>query len=82
MADREREADEFYAALAPDDIGEQEMRVLRQSCAVLDGTDAALLDWISASGIAAIAADNYAVEERRQALPDERGGAPLTVDVS
>jgi hypothetical protein len=35
MADREREADEFYAALAPDDIGEEEMRVLRQSCAGL-----------------------------------------------
>ena len=31
-------------------------------CAALDGHDAALLDWISASGIAAIAADNYAVE--------------------
>jgi len=50
---------------------------LRHSCAVLDGTDDALLDWISASGIAAIAADNYAVEERRQALPDERAGALL-----
>ena len=35
MADREREADEFYAALAPDDIGEEKMRVLRQSCAGL-----------------------------------------------
>jgi kynurenine formamidase len=31
-------------------------------CAALDGRDAALLEWISASGIAAIAADNYAVE--------------------
>ncbi len=30
MADREREADEFCAALAPDDLGEEEMRVLRQ----------------------------------------------------
>src|SRR4029453_8247669 len=35
MADREREADEFYASLAPDDIGEEKMRVLRQSCAGL-----------------------------------------------
>jgi hypothetical protein len=35
MADREREADEFYAALAPDDIGVEEMRVLRQACAGL-----------------------------------------------
>jgi Glycosyl hydrolase family 63 C-terminal domain len=35
MADREREADEFYAALAPDDIGVEEMRVVRQACAGL-----------------------------------------------
>ncbi|KAB2849684.1 MAG: cyclase family protein [Hyphomicrobiaceae bacterium] len=35
---------------------------LHNMCAALDGTDRALLDWISASGIAAIAADNYAVE--------------------
>jgi hypothetical protein len=31
-------------------------------CAVLDGRDPALLQWITDSGIAAIAADNYAVE--------------------
>lgn len=31
-------------------------------CAVLDGCDAKLLQWISDSGVAAIAADNYAVE--------------------
>jgi kynurenine formamidase len=31
-------------------------------CATLDGGDTALLEWISASGLAAIAADNYAVE--------------------
>lgn len=31
-------------------------------CAALDGSDQVLLDWISRSGIAAIAADNYAVE--------------------
>lgn len=30
--------------------------------AVLDGTDQALKDWLGASGISAIAADNYAVE--------------------
>jgi hypothetical protein len=35
MADRQREADQFYAALAPDDIGKEEMRILRQSCAGL-----------------------------------------------
>lgn len=35
---------------------------LGNSCAVLDGRDQALLDWISESGAAALIADNYAVE--------------------
>ena len=35
---------------------------LEQTGAVLDGSDAALLNWITESGIAAICADNYAVE--------------------
>jgi Putative cyclase len=35
---------------------------LHTSCAVLDGTDPELLDWISSCGLVAIAADNYAVE--------------------
>lgn len=56
---------------------EDDHQVLRSSCAVLDGTDARLLQWISESGIAAIAADNYAVEERRQALPAGMRGALL-----
>jgi kynurenine formamidase len=33
-----------------------------QVCTVLDGTDPALRQWITDSGVAAIAADNYAVE--------------------
>ena len=36
--------------------------VLHEACAVLDGRDPRLLDWISSSGVAIIAADNYAVE--------------------
>lgn len=36
--------------------------VLGNSCAVLDGRDGKLLQWITDSQIAAIAADNYAVE--------------------
>ncbi|MBT3704095.1 MAG: cyclase family protein, partial [Alphaproteobacteria bacterium] len=36
--------------------------VLNKSCAALDGTDDRLLQWISDSGISAICADNYAVE--------------------
>ncbi|QNN56593.1 cyclase family protein [Diaphorobacter ruginosibacter] len=36
--------------------------VLGAACAVLDGRDAKLLNWITDSQLAAIAADNYAVE--------------------
>ena len=36
--------------------------VLDTSCSALDGSDGRLLQWISDSGIAAICADNYAVE--------------------
>jgi hypothetical protein len=36
--------------------------VLHSSCAVLDGGDPRLQRWISESGIAALVADNYAVE--------------------
>ena len=32
MTSREHDADDFYAAIAPDDIGEEKMRVLRQAC--------------------------------------------------
>jgi len=46
-------------------------------CSVLDGTDPALLDWISASGIAAIAADNYAVEGLPSRSPDASHLVPL-----
>jgi hypothetical protein len=35
---------------------------LARSCAVLDGRDERLLQWITDSGLVAIAADNYAVE--------------------
>ena len=35
---------------------------MRLACAVLDGSDPALLNWITESGVAAIAADNLAVE--------------------
>jgi kynurenine formamidase len=38
-------------------------------CAVLDGRDARLLQWITDSGIAALIADNYAVEEHPAPKP-------------
>ncbi|MCD0504657.1 cyclase family protein [Bordetella petrii] len=37
---------------------------LAQACAVLDGSDARLRGWVDESGIAALIADNYAVEDR------------------
>ncbi len=39
-----------------------EKEKLRGACAVLDGRDPKLLDWITDSGLAALIADNYAVE--------------------
>ncbi len=48
---------------------------VHRMCAALDGNDAALLEWISASGIAAIAADNYAVE--RIEVPPRPGATKL-----
>jgi kynurenine formamidase len=49
---------------------EPDPEVLHGACAVLDGRDPKLLDWISSSGLAALAADNYAVE----AFPASDGG--------
>jgi hypothetical protein len=59
--------------LSPD----QDQAQLRTSCCVLDGTDERLLRWITDSGIAAIAADNHAVEERRHSLPPGATGPLL-----
>jgi kynurenine formamidase len=42
--------------------GRPDHAALEQAGAVLDGADPALLQWITESGIAAICADNYAVE--------------------
>lgn len=36
--------------------------MLHGSCAVLDGRDQKLLDWVTESGVAALISDNYAVE--------------------
>ena len=42
--------------------GKPDPVVLHEASAVLNGRDQRLLDWISSSGVAIIAADNYAVE--------------------
>lgn len=51
---------------------------LKQTGAVLDGTDTSLLQWISDSGITAICADNYAVENAdKAAMPEDCCKLPL-----
>ncbi|HBL65176.1 MAG TPA: cyclase [Achromobacter sp.] len=56
-------------------LGEHEQERLKTSCCVLDGADAQLLAWIKDSRIAAIAADNHAVELRNHQL--DAGPGPL-----
>src|SRR5690606_20230206 len=51
-----------FAAKVLEMAGDPDPEVLHHYGAVLDGRDPALLDWITEAGIAAIAADNYAVE--------------------
>lgn len=54
-------------------LGDDEQERLRTSCCVLDGGDADLLAWIKDSRIAAIAADNHAVELRNHHLDTGKG---------
>ncbi|WP_322102697.1 cyclase family protein [Paraburkholderia sp. J41] len=51
--------------------------VLSTHCGALDGRDERLLQWISDSGIAALAADNYAVERYPARPPATPGEHPL-----
>ena len=51
-----------FAQKVLDFNGNPDPEVLHNFAAVLNGRDQDLLDWISTSGVAAIAADNYAVE--------------------
>jgi kynurenine formamidase len=55
-----------------------DLHALENSCAVLDGRDARLLQWITDSGMAAIIADNYAVEAHpATSQPDNCAALPL-----
>lgn len=51
-----------FAELIMEMQGQPDADLLHRSCSVLDGADERLLQWITDSGIAAICADNYAVE--------------------
>ncbi len=50
---------------------------IRDACAVLDGWDEKLLQWITDSGVAAIASDNLAVEAVGKTLPNGYTGSNL-----
>ena len=52
--------------------GQPDHHTLENACAVLDGRDERLLQWISESGLSAIACDNYAVESHPAAHKDGR----------
>jgi hypothetical protein len=51
-----------FAQVLLDMGGQPDAALLAQTGAVLDGRDAALLQWITDSGLAVLIADNYAVE--------------------
>lgn len=50
---------------------------VRRSCAVLDGRDDALLNWIAKSNVAAIVSDNVAIEATGRPLPADHRGTNL-----
>jgi len=52
---------------------------LHSSCAVLNGDDPKLLDWIETSQIAALIADNFAVEDARIQRPEDYKGPRLPI---
>ena len=51
-----------FAEVITEMAGQPDAQQLAASCAVLNGRDEGLLQWITDSGIAALCADNYAVE--------------------
>ncbi len=54
------------------DMAAPDEDVLHNACAVLNGRDGKLLQWITDSGVSALISDNYAVE----GIPSEEGGMP------
>jgi hypothetical protein len=70
-----------FAAVVLEMNRNPDLGVLNNSCAVLDGSDKKLQQWITDSEIAALVADNYAVEAipaREQQL-DRQAFVPLHV---
>lgn len=70
----------FHTGLADKIVemaGDPDPEVLHNYGAVLDGTDQPLLDWLRENDIAAIAADNYAVEGVIQADESQTKPVPM-----
>src|SRR5207253_3514829 len=51
-----------FAEMLLEMAGKPDAALLGRACAVLDGRDRRLLDWITDSGLVSLIADNYAVE--------------------
>jgi len=68
-----------FANLLLEMKGRPDKHRLENSCAGLDGRDRKLLNWITDSGIAALIADNYAVEllPAQPMGPDDHAMLPL-----
>jgi Putative cyclase len=62
-----------FAELLVEMGGKPDGELLARSCATLDGRDKRLLRWVTESGLVALIADNYAVEElpAREPAPGE-----------
>lgn len=60
-----------FAEVLLDMQGKPQPDVLKNTGAVLDGSDQALLEWITESGVSALCADNYAVENLDRELDPE-----------
>ena len=67
-----------FAGLVLSMQGQPDAHRLHHSCAALDGSDPQLLQWITDSGIAALIADNYAVE-RHPPTRVPQDGSPYAV---
>lgn len=65
-----------FAEMVLEMAGQPDAEKLHHSCCALDGRDIRLLQWITDSGIAALAADNYAVE-RYPARPAPAGAGAV-----
>lgn len=68
-----------FARLLVEWAGNPDPRRVHVACAALDGRDPLLLEWITKSDIAALVADNYAVERlpARTGGPGPHAGMPL-----